>query len=101
MQLLKKRLCVCSAVRLEDNSSDRVLIALKFVDDIVGGTENIVSIVKTRTDESVGNQRGSLIIQTMPNVAKSLHVVVAGLGDLVDMFMDGERLVQSNTKEFY
>ena len=45
------------AIRLEDNSGERVLNAPKFIDDIVGGTEeNRVSVVKTRTDESVGNE---------------------------------------------
>ena len=57
MQLSKKRLRVGLAIRLEDNSGERVLIALKFIDDIVKGTEeNRVSVVKTRTDESMGNE---------------------------------------------
>ena len=82
------------AIRLEDNNSgERDLNALKFIDDIVGLTEeNRVSVAKTRTDESMGNEGGSLIV-TVPNVAKSLHVVEAGLRDLVNMFLEGERLV--------
>ena len=57
MQLSKKRLCVGLAIKLEDISGERVLNALKFMDDIVGGTEeNTVSVVKTRTDESMGNE---------------------------------------------
>ena len=57
MQLSKKRLRLGLAIRLEDNSSERVLNALKFIDDIVRGTEeNGVSLVKTRTDESTGNE---------------------------------------------
>ena len=57
MQLSKKRLRVGLAIRLEDNSGERVLNALKFIDDIVGGPEeNRVSVVKTRTDESMGNE---------------------------------------------
>ena len=63
MQLLKKRPRVGLAIRLEDNSGERVLNVLKFIDDIVGGTKgNIVSVVKTRTDESMGNESGSLIV---------------------------------------
>jgi hypothetical protein len=42
-----------------------------------------------------------VIIQAVPDVAKSLHVVVAGLRDLVDVFMEGEVFVQSNAKKFY
>ena len=102
MQLSKKRLRVGLAVRLEDNSGKRVLNALKFIDNVVGGTEkNRVSVVKTRTDESMGNEWGSLIIEIVPDVAKSLHVVVAELRDLVDVFMEGESFVQSNTKKLY
>ena len=57
MQLSKKRLRVGLAIRLEDNSGERVLNALKFIDDIVGGTEeNRVSVVKARTDKSMGNE---------------------------------------------
>ena len=57
MQLSKKRLRVGLAIRLEDNSGERVLNTLKFIDDIVGGTEeNKVSVVKTRTDESMDNE---------------------------------------------
>ena len=47
----------------------------------------------TRTDESIRNKSGSLIVKTVPELAKSLHVVVAGLRDLVNMFMEGERFV--------
>ena len=36
MELSKKRLRVGLAIRLEDNSSEIILNALKFVDDIVG-----------------------------------------------------------------
>ena len=54
---LSKRLRVGLANRQEDNSGERVLNALKFIDDIVGGTEgNRVSVIKTRTDESMGNE---------------------------------------------
>ena len=57
MQLSKKRLRVSLAIRLEDNTGERVLNELKFIDDIVGGTEvNRVSVVKTRTDECMGNE---------------------------------------------
>ena len=57
MQLSKKRLRVGLAIRLEDNSGERVRNALKFIDDIVGGTdENRVSVVKTGTDESMGSE---------------------------------------------
>ena len=55
MQLSEERLRVGLAIRLEDNSGERVVNALKFIDDIVGGTEeNRVSVIKTRTDESIG-----------------------------------------------
>ena len=58
MQLSKKRLRVGLAIRLKENSGERVLNALKFIDDIVGGTEeNRVSVVKTRTDESKHGQQ--------------------------------------------
>ena len=42
-----------------------------------------------------------MIVETVPDVTKSLHVAVAGLGDLVDMLMEGERLALSNDEKFY
>jgi len=44
---------------------------------------------------------GSIIMKTVSDVSMSLHVTVARQGDLVDMFMEGERLVLSDAKEFY
>ena len=44
MQLSKKRLRMGLAVRLEDNSGERVLNALKFIDDIVGGTARRIEL---------------------------------------------------------
>jgi hypothetical protein len=57
MQLSKKRLCVGLAIRLKDNSGKRVLNALEFMNDVVGGTnKNGVGVVETRTDESMGDE---------------------------------------------
>jgi hypothetical protein len=48
MELSNKRLLVCVAINLEDNFGERVLNALKFIDYIVGRTEeNGVGVVKT------------------------------------------------------
>ena len=41
-----------------------------------------------------------MIVETVSNVLKSLQVIVARLGDLVGMFVEGERLVKSDAKEF-
>ena len=41
-----------------------------------------------------------LIVKTVPDVGKSPHVVVARLRDLVNVFVEGDGVVQSNTKKF-
>ena len=45
------------AIRMEDDSGERVLHALEFIHDIVRCTEkNRVGVVETRTDESMSNE---------------------------------------------
>lgn len=41
------------------------------------------------------------MIERVPDVTKSLHVIIARLRDLIDMFLEGESFVQSNSDEFY
>jgi hypothetical protein len=75
---------------------------LEFFDDIVRCTkEKRVCVIKTRTDKNMSNKRDSLMIERVPDVTKSLHVIIARLRDLIDMFLEGESFVQSNSDEFY
>jgi hypothetical protein len=75
---------------------------LEFFYDIVRCTkEKRVCVIKTRTDKNMSNKRDSLMIERVPDVTKSLHVIIARLRDLIDMFLEGESFVQSNSDEFY
>ena len=38
-----------------------------------------------------------MIIKTVPDVSEGIHVIVARLRDIVDMLMEGKRLVYSVT----
>jgi hypothetical protein len=54
VKLLKKRLRVCEAIRLKNNSGEGILNPLQLICDIVGcAEENRISIVKAGADESM------------------------------------------------
>ena len=82
------------AVSLENNSGKGVLNPLKFICDIKRCTEeNRIGVVKTGADESMSYKWGSVIVETVPDVLEGIHVIVARLRDIVDMLMEGKRLV--------
>ncbi len=57
MTVLKKRLRVGLGVGLKDDSGERILNALEFINDVVWCIEQSrVDIVKTGTNESVSNE---------------------------------------------
>jgi len=66
---------------------------LEFVCDRVRcAIENRIATVETG-DESISNKRCNVIVETVSDVLECLQVLVARLGDLVDMLIESERLV--------
>jgi hypothetical protein len=93
VKLLAERLRVCEAIRLENNSGESILNTLQRICDILRCTkENRIGIVKTRAVESMSYKWGRVIIETVSDVTKSLHVIVARLRDEVNMLVEGKRL---------
>jgi hypothetical protein len=76
-KLLEERLRECWAFRLENNSGESILNTLQLICDILRCTENRTGIVKTRADESMSYKWGRVIIETVSDVMKSLHVIVS------------------------
>jgi hypothetical protein len=102
MQLFKQGPGRSAGVGLKDNASEGILNSLEFHDDRVWCTiKNRVCIIKTGTNKSMGYGGSSLCVEAGPNVPKSPNVEEAGLGNQADMFVEGERIVKCDAKEFY
>lgn len=101
MELVEERTGMRLTVGLKHNVAERVLDSLKLRNSGLGCTvENRVCVVQAGTDQGVCYERSCMCVNGMSEMTKSLYMVETGLGNKVNVLMESEGLVESDTKEF-
>ena len=84
-----------------DDSHQRILDPLEFSDVGRLGTDDYgVRVVETRPDKRAGEVLGGVVSESILNVSKSPHVELADFAHSGDMFVQRQRTIESNSKNF-
>ena len=99
MQVLEYRCHMVAPVRLRDDASERVLDALQLLDvGDFGAVEQRLAVVEPGADDAASDGVRYFTVQQWSDVPQRSNVEVAGLHDALYMLVEGQALVEWDSK---